>query len=1005
MNLFEAFKALDALNEDTFSVSDDGIAKLDEFQNDDELTDDIDVIDTEAETEDDLQDSYVGKVILDCGVCHSKIYKDKEEVELNEDQTLANVGEECPFCSTSDGFKIIGQVEDYSAENDEPETTDDEQPAEDDDDAVEESLSVSPIKDDIRDDKTESPTNTLAEAVATLERPMSAMGGTLSNVMTAHKDELSSIFDRESAISFLDAIEPEVKNKGYLNTVRTKLERVPNNRISQFLYNIILKGDGMGTKMESIKEAYTDVDGVMGEKGAKYTEDDLKAYWDKENKNDPVLANYKGNYQAWLKDTTSSMKVENLEEGIFNKKKKLTQQQPKTKREEKWEVFDQWHKWSVGEYDTKAEAEEAAASRGDDGRYRVQLVTKSLKESKSIKESSDSGYWYFTRHGVQPGSIPKGANVLTIQDVENGTYVKLDRVLTTKELNDYEIIEKRPEGLDESKSIKESAEVGRAEMIDALWYAPYRSKLYRDVDTTFEPTLCKYLNCTADELSFNNFDAFSDAMAKLSDSELMNCYNDYVSHVLSYLNMDNIPILTDDDITLLEGIGVSVGSYNFYDAEDAINTIDSVYFNNRDNKNYRIALNRIIRDCGANGYPVDGEFYEETYWDYERALKLIDVLNHISNKHVDESKSIKEDLKFNLFQDPYKGLESRISELDNSIQKARNEIDRLEKEKSKYQDSLSAEQHCQEVIKDFLNGIDIEVYYYNYIHQSKSLIVQTDYSEGTLKELKDTFSGSDVETDHNSYKKFVGEFKGHKVEVSYNESDGIIIKIRDFDDFTKSVNESKSIKESVNNVNVETDDSIVNVSSDENGKVTVTTEPVTATDTASEGGDVLAPVDAETQDTIMNGTSEEDNISIEDTAEEPVDGEEAPAEGGEVDAEVDEFVEESFNHLCGSYLREVYDNVESFQTSEVKENDKGLVVEGLIKFDSGNTKKTSFILEAKDCTRSGHCRFVGSNKHLSESTDPYLITGKISGGKLICESLSYDYSIESENYKGLVKRG
>ena len=161
-----------------------------------------------------------------------------------------------------------------------------------------------------------------------------------------------------------------------------------------------------------------------------------------------------------------------------------------------------------------------------------------------------------------------------------------------------------------------------------------------------------------------------------------------------------------------------------------------------------------------------------------------------------ESKSIKEDLKFNLFQDPYKGLESRISELDNSIQKARNEIDRLEKEKSKYQDSLSAEQHRQEVIKDFLNGIDIEVYYYNYIHQSKSLIVQTDYSEVTLKELKDTFSGSDVETDHNSYKKFVGEFKGHKVEVSYNESDGIIIKIRDFDDFTKSVNESKSIKES-----------------------------------------------------------------------------------------------------------------------------------------------------------------------------------------------------------------
>lgn len=225
--------------------------------------------------------------------------------------------------------------------------------------------------------------------------------------------------------------------------------------------------------------------------------------------------------------------------------------------------------------------------------------------------------------------------------------------------------------VNESKSIKESIKVSRDEMIDALWYAPYRSKLYSDVDTTFIPTLCKYLNCTADELSFDNFNAFSDAMSNLSDSELMNCYNDYVSHVLSYLDMNNITILTDDDITLLDGIGVSVGSYNFYDAEDAINTIDNVYFNNQDNKNYRIALNKIIRDCGANGYPVDGEFYEETNWDYERALKLIDVLNYINNKQVNESKSIKES------PDMY-GLptdDELESEYRNKLDKAKSERD------------------------------------------------------------------------------------------------------------------------------------------------------------------------------------------------------------------------------------------------------------------------------------------------------------------------------------------
>ena len=60
MNVFEAFRALEALNEDTFSINDDGIKKLSDFENQDDLQDDISVIDPEAETEEDIKDSYVG---------------------------------------------------------------------------------------------------------------------------------------------------------------------------------------------------------------------------------------------------------------------------------------------------------------------------------------------------------------------------------------------------------------------------------------------------------------------------------------------------------------------------------------------------------------------------------------------------------------------------------------------------------------------------------------------------------------------------------------------------------------------------------------------------------------------------------------------------------------------------------------------------------------------------------------------------------------------------------
>lgn len=790
MNLFEAFKALDALNEDTFSVSDDGIVKLDQFQQKDEEADAIDVIDTDAETEEDLQDSYVGKVILDCGVCHSKIYKDKEEVELNDEQTLANVGEECPFCYTSDGFKVIGEVADYSASTEEltddtdvdtdegndnaAETNEslqegvnkkgyldpeDEQlqklaaklshlkarpsmfedrglchgaitfrtdstkipeevaeaanslglqlgknfisrrPVKDSegkikwynikiaiqgDDTVEESLSVSPTKDDIRDDKSESLTDTLAEAVATLERPMLAMGGTLSNVMTAHKDELATIFDRDSAISFLDSIEPEVKNKGYLATIKEKIARIPSSRISQFLYNIILKGDGMGTKMESVNEStntYTDVDGLVGEKGAKYTEANLKAYWDKEKNNNPFLANYKGNYQAWLKDTTSSMKVENLEEGIFG--------------------------------GNKYKDKNLLVYRGQ-GRDEVVAI--------GNRDGSDHNLYYFKEAHMKKNGA------------KDSDYVSVSPT---------------------SQAVKK-----------------YKASLKTAEDVT----------------------------------------NDLPYWVTKFVKADK----------------------------------------------------------------------EKRHQEYQA-------------------------------NERQKELEAQAKR-DKYRKKAHNPDD------------------------DYI-----------YIKGKET---------GTYK-----------------YRENLGDD-----DAFSDDYDGI-----------QDVNESKFITESVNNVNVETDDSIVNISSDENSKVTVTTEPIasggaelTAGDVPAEGtpeGEVLAPIDAETEAEITGEASDE------------------------VDVPVDEFDEESFDELGESYLKKVYENVESFKTSSITETkDSKLVVEGIVKFDSGNEKKTSFVFEAKDCTKSGRCRFLGENLNITKGNKAFLMTGKISNGKFISESLKYDYNAGDSRVSGFVKR-
>ncbi len=123
----EAFKQFNALVEEDelitseeMPIYDVGSEKMHDFL--DTVGDDSDlaIIDLEAEAEEDLKQSYVGKVILDCNVCHSNIFIDKDEIVVDEDGN-ANIELECPYCMSNEGYTIIGQVEPYEEENEEEE--------------------------------------------------------------------------------------------------------------------------------------------------------------------------------------------------------------------------------------------------------------------------------------------------------------------------------------------------------------------------------------------------------------------------------------------------------------------------------------------------------------------------------------------------------------------------------------------------------------------------------------------------------------------------------------------------------------------------------------------------------------------------------------------------------------------------------------------------------------------------------------------------------------------
>lgn len=199
------------------------------------------------------------------------------------------------------------------------------------------------------------------------------------------------------------------------------------------------------------------------------------------------------------------------------------------------------------------------------------------------------------------------------------------------------------------------------------------------------------------------------------------------------------------------------------------------------------------------------------------------------------------------------------------------------------------------------------------------------------------------------------------------------------------------LTEDFKEVSIKTEDQKLEMTSDENGKVTVTTEPVENENIESE---MIVPVSDETESDILANNNVEE--PTEDTSEEP--------EDSETEFDFDEIDEEGLDELGESYLHRVYENVESFKTTSVSANDTALIVEGLIKFTSGAEKKTGFIFEAKDANTRGQLRFCGYNKHLAESKDAFSLVGRIDNKKLIVESLKYNYKVNDNSVRGVIRR-
>lgn len=207
---------------------------------------------------------------------------------------------------------------------------------------------------------------------------------------------------------------------------------------------------------------------------------------------------------------------------------------------------------------------------------------------------------------------------------------------------------------------------------------------------------------------------------------------------------------------------------------------------------------------------------------------------------------------------------------------------------------------------------------------------------------------------------------------------------------------AESLKEDFKDVTITTDDTHMEMTSDENGKVTVTTEPVCK--------------ECEEKEEVIEPLTDEDEVEIEKKS---FDNE----NDDEVELDFDEFDEETFESLTESFLKKTYNNVKSFKVNEEKDNgvsatkDGKIIVEGKITFNSGAQKDTKFIFEGHQATKRGKVKLIGENAQITNGKKAFTITGSIDNKKLVVESLNYNYrqknpiTHKADRIYGTVKKG
>ncbi len=870
--LKEAFKALEELNEDVFDISlSDGLEDAKDFMEEpvDDREEEI-IIDPLAETEEDLEKDYLGKAILQCEICQSMIYKNPDEVVIDEEVGLANIDEACPFCQSEDGFKVIGQIEEF-CDDEECEHKDD---VDKEDKGEEEEVEIK---------ETEEDEEEIEESIKTRKKLRLKENKKLKEDWDWNGD-LPKIADY-----ILDRFK-DVKEISW-NDFNDAVGDACRELLGQELdFEGTLKIDGKNR--EFLGDVETDLRIIMSLNG-----------WETE---------FEGDNEGGLRlvESKSRDDIDANKDNKIEKAKKLL----KKRIDDADSIKDERKKSAKKNF---RKAQDDADSDRD-----YKLKKKGLKESKKLNESIYSEVQEFLKDATK-----------YFKDAEEGCYY-------TPVTSDLYLVAGYPS--DEDRPYVKIA--FNDSSLQSDYEFDWNMPTYSDGEIAFV------------EISLKDNDLERDAKYLVREAQSMQKEIDKGNLLLeSCKSRKTKKSLKESDKPAATSI------------KDAQKWVDY------DMKKYGEISNRTNRLVKRAGFRID----KDQYGDYEVVAGTYESLKEDTIKQNGKwvnkgkegthgkfrTKKEADAQRKAMFANGYKECYDKKSHKEKSKKMVKeeyeNELERLSKALEKLGWSVSDVGDEYEIenwspagedLVEYLDKDDIiesvQILYDNYDpDEHAGLYIQDRGTRGIPSSIKVLLDDAD------------------RIEDMYHElRDAIVI------EFGKD----EKLEEDFERVDIETDREKMSMTSDENGKVTVTTEPKEE-NKMKETDEVIAPVSDELKAEFKSTEEETEN------------------ENGYTDVEFDEFEEKDFDELGESYLRKVYENVRGFKTTKGSINGNQLKLEGVITFKSGKQAKTNFIFEAYNATKSGKLKFIGENKQFATGKKSFTLTGSVSGNKLVCESLNYSY--------------